>query len=208
MFEENDMDVNSKMNKHIRRKAMKKYLFILMSTLLILTACGQESEEESDQRVEESSSQQEESSSQQEESSAQQEESSAQQEESTETEDTIVVEMDHEVINEDGVIYIKGETNLPDGADLQFTIRKDDFTAQENQLVKNGEFTSEAFSNNGRTLEPGTYELTISLPLATRQDKQFVDKVGDDFEYLEGELMTESKYGRYMKYDASFDINP
>ncbi len=178
---------------------MKKYFFILMSTLLILTACSQEAEEES--------SQQEESSSQQEESSSQQEESSAQ-EESTETEDTIVVEMDHEVIHEDGGVSIKGETNLPDGADLQFTIRKDKFTTQENYLVKNGEFTTEIFSDNGSALEPGTYELTISLPLASRQDKQFVDKVGDDFEYLEGELMTESDFGRYMKYEASFDINP
>lgn len=124
-------------------------------------------------------------------------------------EDSEPIEVDIEVtsvIEENQEVYIEGETNLPDYAELMIGVLGEEYTGQTKTIVKNGSFKTEAFTDDGNKLSPGEYELSISLSIPKGQDDRFIQEAGNDYEYLTGELMTESEFGKSMSYSTTFEI--
>lgn len=110
------------------------------------------------------------------------------------------------IIEEDKEVFIEGETNLPDHAELMITVTGVEYTGQTKTIVKNGAFKTEAFTKKGSKLPQGEYDLSISLSIPTIQDEKFVQVAGDDYEYLTGNLMKESELGKSMSYSTTFEI--
>lgn len=118
----------------------------------------------------------------------------------------IAVEIETEPIIKKGKVQIKGTTNLPDHAELMFTITGDDYTGQTKDVVKRGKFKTEKFSSGGEQLPAGEYELKISLSLPSTQDEKFVEVAGKGYENLTGELMKENDGSKTMEYTATFEV--
>lgn len=117
----------------------------------------------------------------------------------------IDVNVEIEPIIEDGInIYVEGKTNLPDYAELLFTITNDDYTGQTKTIVEEGIFKTEPFSKDDARLPAGEYDLSITLPIPATQDKKFIQEAGEDYEYLTGDLMKEAEVGKVMDYSTTF----
>ncbi|RST58595.1 hypothetical protein D5F11_016300 [Siminovitchia terrae] len=119
---------------------------------------------------------------------------------------TINVEIDVEpVVEEDGKVHFIGKTNLPDYAELMFTLKGlDGYTAQSKETVLDGVIETGSFSNKGEGLPGKRYQLSIEL--SSTQDDKFVDVVGKEYENLTGDLIIESVLGKTMEYRSSFLI--
>ncbi|TLS36746.1 hypothetical protein [Pseudalkalibacillus caeni] len=123
--------------------------------------------------------------------------------------DPINVEVSAEpVVNEDNSIKIKGETNIPDGAELYIAVTSKDikFKAEKKVIVKNGSFETEKITNDGKGLKEGTYYVNVTLPIHNKQPDDFISKVGKNYKKLQGELMEEDELGKTMSYEEKFVI--
>lgn len=121
----------------------------------------------------------------------------------------IEVEMNVEAaVQEDGKVIIEGTTNLPDDGELMFTFEntETDFKAQSKNKVKEGSFSSDAFSDQGEALKPGDYNVRISLSIASLQSDEFVSRAGEDYKNLSGDLMKEGDIGKSMTYEKQITI--
>ncbi|NCE63733.1 hypothetical protein D1159_03850 [Pseudoflavonifractor sp. 524-17] len=97
------------------------------------------------------------------------------------------------------------ETNLPDETVLMLTLDRDDSRAQTKVIVKNGEATSEAFSDKGAPLS-GDYLLTVSMGLPRLQSDYVRSIIGENGEYIEGPYVeTDSITGENV-VSATFDF--
>ncbi len=173
---------------------MKKYLLVLFSLVLILSACGSSDETKADNeksKIED----------------IEEEKEEKEEQEEQEEQEQIEVAVDVEpIIQDDGKVYFLGETNLPDHGELMFTINGNDYTSQTKEVIVDGAFETEVFSKEGETMPEGDYELSISLSVSNTQDEKFVKLTGDDYELLTGELMNGDGMGKTMNYDTSFSI--
>lgn len=79
-------------------------------------------------------------------------------------------------------------TNLPDGTSLMLTLSADNYSAQDEVCVYNGKATSSVFTDNGSALS-GTYKLDVVMPAANIQSQSVKDIIGDNGEYLSGDLV-------------------
>lgn len=122
-------------------------------------------------------------------------------------EDPIEVEIEANPVIEKGKVYIEGETNIPDHAELMFTISNDEYKGQSTEVVEGGKFKTETFTDDGDSLPVGEYELSISLSVPNTQDDKFVKVAGEEYENLTGDLMEESDLGKSMSYSMTFDID-
>lgn len=63
---------------------------------------------------------------------------------------------------------IVGTTNLPDGIELMITLsrKENQYLAQDKTKVNGGTFRAGPFSEKGVGLNPGTYTLEVTTPLA------------------------------------------
>ncbi|WP_432354402.1 hypothetical protein [Sporosarcina sp. A2] len=109
-------------------------------------------------------------------------------------------------ILEDNKVMISGETNIPDGGQLMFTLNGPEYTAQMKAVIDNGVFKTDVFSDHGEGLPAGKYTLEVSLSIASTQDENFVKKVGKEYEYLNGSFMDEGDLGKTMNYETSFSV--
>src|SRR5699024_7162603 len=123
------------------------------------------------------------------------------------THEVITVEVTPEIIDNNGFIHIEGETNLPDYAELMISVNQNNYHAQSKDVVIDGKFKTEEFNDSGVPLTPGKYELSITLPVASVQDNQFLAKAGNNYENLKGDLMKESDMGEIMKYETIFSVD-
>lgn len=92
----------------------------------------------------------------------------------------------------DGRVRIFGGTNLPHGMVLMLDLRKvgTKYFAQDKVEVINGRIVSEWFSDGGKPLPSGTYEIGISSPLPALQPVAVRAVIGQDGENLVGPIMT------------------
>lgn len=93
---------------------------------------------------------------------------------------------------DDGRARIRATTNLPDKMALMLDLRGVGFEyfAQDKVAVAQGRFVSEWFSDKGRALRRGTYEITISSPLPDLQPEEVRAVIGKTGENLEGPVKT------------------
>lgn len=110
------------------------------------------------------------------------------------------------IIEEDEKVYVEGETNLPDYAEIMIIVTAEEYTGQTKTIVKNGAFKTEGFTNKGSKLPQGEYDLSISLGIPSTQDDKFIKVVGNDYEYLTGDLIKESESGKSVSYSTTFEI--
>jgi hypothetical protein len=104
---------------------------------------------------------------------------------------------------------VVGTTNLPDGVELMVTLsrRESSYMAQDKAKVSQGTFKVGPFSQGGAGLNPGTYTIEVSMPLAGVQPPATWPIIGNDGSKLEGPLTKKSKFGgRVAEYKTSFNI--
>lgn len=98
--------------------------------------------------------------------------------------------------NTSGEVRVLGSTNLPNQMDMMVDLcnRSIGYFAQDKVNVANGSFTSAWFSNRGKSLPAGTYEVTISSPLPTFQPESVQNIIGKNGENLSGKIV-KNRYG-------------
>jgi len=104
---------------------------------------------------------------------------------------------------------IVGTTNLPDGIQLMITLlrKESQYMAQDKATVKNGAFRVGPFSQKGVGLNPGTYTLEVTMPLASLQPPATWPVIGKDGAELQGPLVQKSRYGgKIVEYKTAFKI--
>jgi hypothetical protein len=104
---------------------------------------------------------------------------------------------------------VVGRTNLPDDTELMVTIKRSEsgYMAQGKARVASGGFRAGPFSQRGAPLNPGTYTLEISMPIAAVQRPSVRSVIGRDGSNLEGPLAIQSTFGgRVVEYRTSFTV--
>lgn len=104
---------------------------------------------------------------------------------------------------------ITGATNLPDDIDLMITLRRNEshYMAQDKVKVKGGAFRAGPFTQKGAGLNPGTYTLEVSMPIAAVQPPPTWPVIGNDGANLQGPLAKRSKFGgKVVEYKTSLKI--
>lgn len=99
-------------------------------------------------------------------------------------------------IGSDRRLLIEGETNLPDEAQVQVIVERELSSVRwrERVDVAQGEFTAGPFGP-GSGLPDGGYRVTVELSEATVQPESVQQRIGEEGEYLAGELVAESRHG-------------
>lgn len=99
-------------------------------------------------------------------------------------------------IGSDRRLLIEGETNLPDEAQVQVIVERELSSVRwrERVDVAQGEFAAGPFGP-GSGLPDGGYRVTVELSEATVQPESVQQRIGEEGEYLAGELVAESRHG-------------
>ncbi|MDL2211851.1 hypothetical protein LJB88_03130 [Erysipelotrichaceae bacterium OttesenSCG-928-M19] len=105
---------------------------------------------------------------------------------SKEKSDTINIELKVEEFSKDRLFYINCYTNLPDGTKgiISFSNKKIDYNGQYKFEVKDGFFDSDTFTQNGATLQKGTYKLEITISSTGTQPEEYKKMYGSKGEKL------------------------
>lgn len=128
--------------------------------------------------------------------------------EGEEATDEIDVKIDLNKSDEDGMVTFDGTTNLPDGAELLVTLSNDDgFRAQSKTNVENGDFKTEQYTNQGDQLETGTYTVEVTMGFASTQPENVQEVIGEESEYLKGDLVEDGELGKTVKYTKNIEID-
>lgn len=109
----------------------------------------------------------------------------------------------------EGKPIVIAKTNLPDGTKLLVTIsrKESSYMGQDKAQVAKGEFRVGPFSQKGAPLNPGTYTLEVTSPLAALQPQSVQVVIGQDGNKLEGPLSKKSEFGgRVVEYKTTFQI--
>ena len=113
---------------------------------------------------------------------------------------------------EDSSVVFELDTNLPDEAELMFTVSKGDyntddyFTAQGKKTVNEGHITSDGFSSSGEPLS-GEYDLCVSMSLPRLQTDNVRNAIGENGEYMTGSLVEESEITGDKTINALFSVS-
>lgn len=93
-------------------------------------------------------------------------------------------------------LMVEGETNLPDGAQIQVTIEREISRVRWQSLtnVMDGQFDAGPFGS-GSGLPDGTYIVQVQLSEASVQPRDVQARIGTQGEYLTGELVSQSRHG-------------
>ncbi|WP_447555712.1 hypothetical protein [Vreelandella sp. EE22] len=102
----------------------------------------------------------------------------------------------HAQLRTDRRLMVQGETNLPDGARLQVIVERELSRVrwQSRTLVSDGQFTAGPFGS-GSGLPDGGYLVRVQLSEASVQPMAVQNVIGLQGEYLEGELVTQTRHG-------------
>ena len=81
------------------------------------------------------------------------------------------------------------------------------YMAQDKAKVVQGTFRAGPFSQKGSSLNPGTYKLEVSMPIAAVQPPVTWPVIGNEGAKLEGPLTKKLKFGgRVAEYKTTFRI--
>jgi hypothetical protein len=103
---------------------------------------------------------------------------------------------------------IVGETNLPDGTELMFSIegKSVKYNGQSEAVVQSGRFQSESFSYKQNDLAVGQYEAEVSMPISEVQPQTVRNIIGQKGENLKGSLVKKSDLGVTVASQKPFQL--
>ncbi|WP_249597513.1 hypothetical protein [Peribacillus frigoritolerans] len=81
------------------------------------------------------------------------------------------------------------------------------YSGQTKVVIENGVFESEQFSNKGETLEPGAYQVKVTMSMANTQPESIQGVIGEDSKNSEGKLVEDGEMGSSVSYKNEFEIN-
>lgn len=120
------------------------------------------------------------------------------------------VKIDESIEKENGKIRFNIKTNLPDTAELMIGISEVSdlgYIGQTKAIVKNGEAQTEWFSNKGEALRNGKYNLSISMSIPTTQSEEVQKVVGENGEYLKGDLVVKDNGTAHVSMKKTITID-
>lgn len=96
------------------------------------------------------------------------------------------------VLNGDGSVSVAAESNLPDGTELGSSVfQEGGFMAQDSQTLQDGTVSFGPFSDQGNPIPSGTYDVSVTMPIARNQPDVVKAVIGDAGENLTGPLVSE-----------------
>lgn len=96
------------------------------------------------------------------------------------------------VLNGDGSVSVAAESNLPDGTELGSSLfQEGGFMAQDSQTLQNGAVSFGPFSDRGNPIPSGTYDVSVTMPIARNQPDEVKAVIGEAGENLTGLLVSE-----------------
>ena len=104
---------------------------------------------------------------------------------------------------------ITGETNLPNGTELMFSIEGKSvrYNGQDKSKVSNGSFESSTFSSNYNDLLVGQYEAEVLMPIAEVQPPTVRAVIGEKGEKLKGSIVKNGDLGVTIAVKQLFYFN-
>lgn len=123
----------------------------------------------------------------------------------------IDVAIDYELgIDEDGGVRVDVRSNLPDSAELMVSLFSEpqSYLGQDTNTVTGGKANFGPFMDDGKPLE-GTYDLSITLPIARNQPPQVQACIGTSGEMLTGPLVARHEItgDNFASVDEAVTIN-
>ncbi len=110
-------------------------------------------------------------------------------------------------LRSDRRLMVEGETKLPDEALIQVTIEREISRVrwQERTSVSQGRFNAGPFGS-GSGLPDGRYIVSVQLSEASVQPRAVQARIGNEGEYLAGELVSQTRHGlgQVATYSRSF----
>ena len=90
-----------------------------------------------------------------------------------------------------GRLRISGETNLPNGTRLAFSLQAKalNYLAQDKGQVQNGRFQSAWFTRKGAPLPAGVYEVGVTVPVYKSHPESVKRRLGPGLEAMTGPLV-------------------
>ncbi len=109
----------------------------------------------------------------------------------------------------DGKITIVVKSNLPKDtmASLTMINKEDGYVAQDSFKIDGKETSSNVFSNQGEALAPGTYDLTLVIPVTEAQPESVMEELGENFKNIESEYLIELDEYKYLEKSITFTID-
>lgn len=96
------------------------------------------------------------------------------------------------VLNGDGSVSVTAESNLPDGTELGASVfQEGGFMAQDSQTLQGGTVSFGPFSDKGNPIPSGTYDVSVTMPIARNQPDEVKAVIGEAGENLTGPLVSE-----------------
>lgn len=122
-------------------------------------------------------------------------------------EDLIELNLNVEEKIKEGKVFFDISTNLPDNTtgSIALTNKDIDYTAQDKFEVNAGKAEAGPYSLKGESLPSGTYEVSVSTPLAEIQPDDVFIEIGEDYSNYTGDQFEDGDMGRNIRY--SFEIN-
>jgi hypothetical protein len=108
-----------------------------------------------------------------------------------------------------GGVTINAASNLPDGAVLNSSFFiENGFFAQDEGVLRGGKITFGPFSDKGTPLQ-GTYDMSITLPIARNQPEEIQTCIGKAGENLTGSLVSTDEISgdRFASIDVSVAVD-
>lgn len=96
------------------------------------------------------------------------------------------------VLSGDGSVSVTAESNLPDGTELGASVfQEGGFMAQDSQTLQGGTVSFGPFSDKGSPIPSGTYDVSVTMPIARNQPDEVKAVIGEAGENLTGPLVSE-----------------
>lgn len=90
-------------------------------------------------------------------------------------------------VNADGTVSVTAKSNLPNGTELNASVlAQGTFMAQDSASLQYGAVEFGPFSNNGAPLPAGTYQVSVTMPIARNQPSSVQATIGEHGEALTG----------------------
>lgn len=104
---------------------------------------------------------------------------------------TLDVELTMDVqVNPDGTVSLSATSNLPDGTELgSMVFQEGGYIGQDSQTLEGGTVEFGPFGDKGGPLSPGTYDVSVTMPIARNQPDAVKAIIGEHGENLTGSLV-------------------
>ena len=110
--------------------------------------------------------------------------------------------------NENRRPKIVGDTNLPDGTELMFSIEGNSvrYDGQDKATVQSGHFQCKAFDKDSNDLDAGQYIAKVLMPIPAVQPPAVRAVIGEQGENLKGSLVKKGNLGITVSLEQPFQL--